>query len=159
MPATLRSDTKTQKVLRSLMEKQQAIAIGERIWELRENSEETNGSIADYCNVRERTVAGWVGGEGISYKNCKRVAQLFRVDVDWLWRGRKGADPEQPFDRMGSNEAAELRDSVAALSGQMERVLEQLATLGTAVAEVQQAQQDQQGRKPPPAPRKSGGSK
>lgn len=94
MTASLTAKDKAKKVLQHLMDEQQAIQLGERIRELRTNSEETNGSIADYCNVRERTVAGWIAGEGISYKNAKRVAELFRVDVDWLWRGRKGS----PFD-------------------------------------------------------------
>lgn len=89
MSATLTARRKSQRVLRHLMDQQQAVEIGERIRDLRNNSEETNASIADYCNVRERTAAGWIGGEGISYKNAKRVAKLFQVDIDWLWRGRK----------------------------------------------------------------------
>jgi hypothetical protein len=47
------------------------------------------------CDVGERTVAGWVAGDGISYKNAKKVAELFEVDIDWLWRGReRGATPD-----------------------------------------------------------------
>jgi transcriptional regulator with XRE-family HTH domain len=81
--------------LRLLMEAQHRMEIGKRIRELRESSTETNRSIADACDVGERTVAGWVAGDGISYKNAKKVAELFDVDIDWLWRGReRGETPD-----------------------------------------------------------------
>lgn len=70
-----------------LMEQRQKQEIGERIKELRENSAETNRSIADYCDVGERSVAAWVAGEGIAYENAQKVAELFKVDVDYIWRG------------------------------------------------------------------------
>lgn len=97
-----------------LMEQKQKAEIGQRIKELRKNSAETNRSIAEFVGVSERTVAGWIAGEGISYANAEKVAELFGVDVDWIWRGRsKGETPdlmgrlsEAPPDRL---EAIEQR--------------------------------------------------
>lgn len=82
--------------LQFLMEKQQRLEIGQRIKELRENSAETNRSIAEHVGVGERSVAAWVAGGGIAWDNAKKVAELFGVDVDYIWRGerRKGATPD-----------------------------------------------------------------
>lgn len=113
MTATLKSRPKTQRVLRHLMDQQQAVEIGERIRSLRENSAETNRSISDYCDVGERSVAAWVAGDGISYKNAKKVAELFEVDIDWLWRGREKPQGS-PLDALSgpasATDLAELRE-------------------------------------------------
>lgn len=120
MTSTLTASDKAQRVLHQLMEQRQAIEIGERIRELRNNSEETNGSVADYCNVRERTVAGWVAGEGISYKNAKRVAELFQVDIDWLWRGRRSS----PLDALSAPVSqAELDERLGWIESALEALL------------------------------------
>lgn len=70
-----------------LMEQKQKAEIGQRIKDLRDNSAETTRSIGDYCGVGERSVAAWIAGKGIAYDNAQKVAELFGVDVDWLWRG------------------------------------------------------------------------
>ena len=75
----------------SLMDAQQKLAIGRRIKELRDNSPETNRSIADYVGVGERSVAHWVAGNGITYDHAQKVAKLFGVEVDYIWRGREKA--------------------------------------------------------------------
>lgn len=54
----------------------------------------------------ERTVAGWVSPTnpaGISYGNAKKVATLFAVDIDWIWRGE--ALPGQGSDQLDRIEA------------------------------------------------------
>lgn len=76
------------------MNQQQRTEIGERIRALRINSAETNRTIADYVGVSVDAVKGWLAGGGISYDNAEKVAELFKVDVDWLWRGdRATPDP------------------------------------------------------------------
>lgn len=82
------------------MDHQQKIEIGERIKALREASPHTNASIADHVGVGERSVANWMSGDtGIQWENAKKVAELFDVDVNWLWTGREhnpGPTPD-PF--------------------------------------------------------------
>ena len=138
MNATLTPRPKTQKVLRHLMEQQQALEIGERIRQLREDSAETNRSIADYCDVGERSVAAWVAGEGIAYKNAKKVAELFEVSIDWIWRGREPRKEGSPLDALSepastadlaeqvretNSELAEVRGELSAVRTELQRVL------------------------------------
>lgn len=81
--------------LQLLMEVQQRHEIGQRIKELRNASPQTNRSIADHVGVGERAVAQWIAGGGIAWENAKKVADLFEVDVQWLWSGRdKDATPD-----------------------------------------------------------------
>lgn len=77
--------------LQVLMEERQRHEVGQRVKELRNASPQTNRSIADYVGVGERAVANWVAGEGIAWENAKKVAELFEVDVQWLWSGRDRA--------------------------------------------------------------------
>jgi transcriptional regulator with XRE-family HTH domain len=82
------------------MEEQHRHEISQRMRQLRDDSSETNRSIADAVEVGERTVAGWLSPEkptGISYKNAKKVADLFGVDIDWLWRGAERGPTPDPF--------------------------------------------------------------
>ena len=135
MTTTLQNRPKTRKVLQHLMEKQQAVEIGERIRGLRSDSEETNRSIADYCGVGERTVAGWVAGDGISYKNAKKVAELFQIDIDWLWRGRE--KPEgSPLDALSAPVSDahfdRLEKAVADVLANQIRILEELEQIRSA---------------------------
>jgi transcriptional regulator with XRE-family HTH domain len=131
MTTTLQTRPRTTKVLRHLMEKQQAVEIGERIRGLRSDSSETNRSIADHCEVGERTVAGWIAGDGISYKNAKKVAALFDVDIDWLWRGREKPTTGSPLDAL-SAPTSDLAERLEWIEGALQllladRGLEQIA--------------------------------
>lgn len=81
--------------LQLLMEAQHRHEIGQRIKDLRNGSPQSNRSIADYVGVGERAVAQWIAGGGIAWENAKKVAELFDVDVQWIWTGReKGPTPE-----------------------------------------------------------------
>lgn len=85
------------------MDQQQKIEISVRLKELRNNSAETNRSIAEAAGVGERSVANWMSAEtGLKYENAVAVAALFDVDVNWLWTGRpareQGPTPD-PFAR------------------------------------------------------------
>lgn len=115
---------------RLLMEVTQRIEIGERIRQLRNASPYTNRSIADYVGVGERAVAAWAGGEtGMTWENAKKLAELFEVDVHWLWSGR--AKPDAP------DLVAQLNGSSADRLARMEQTLEEL------VAEVRRLAGDQ----------------
>lgn len=79
--------------LRWLVTEQRKLEIAARLRELYEESDETYLSIAEAIDVRERTVASWLSPtkpEPISYKSAKKVAGLFGVSIDWLWRGEEG---------------------------------------------------------------------
>ena len=135
MTTTLQNRPRTRKVLRHLMEKQQAVEIGERIRGLRGDSEETNRSIADYCEVGERTVAGWVAGDGISYKNAKKVAELFQVDIDWLWRGREkpsGSPLDALSEQASGARISQLEKAVGDVLANQVQILEQLEQIRSA---------------------------
>ncbi len=119
---------------RDLMNQQQKLEIGQRIKELRDNSPETNRSIADYCEVAERSVAHWIAGDGITYDNAEKVAELFQTTIDYIWRGRE--KPETP-DVMGlltagSGEAGgedleKLRSQIDLILDRQSSILAQLA--------------------------------
>lgn len=100
------------------MEKQQRLEIGGRIRELRENSAETNRSIAEFVGVGERSVAAWLAGGGIAWDNAKKVAELFGVDVDYIWRGKLKSSTPDPFateSTAADDEIHQLRAEIAAL--------------------------------------------
>lgn len=114
-PSTLR--------LRWLMNEQQRIEIGGRLRELRENSPETNRSIGDYVGVAERTVAEWASGrQGMSYDHALKVAELFEVEIDWLWRGREPGEK----DLMGALSGGSKRNGPDSAFAQLESVLGEL---------------------------------
>lgn len=120
---------------RLLMNAQQKLEIGQRIKELRGNSPETNRSIADYCDVAERTVAHWIAGDGITYDNAERVAELFQTTIDWIWRGREkpGASPLDVLSEAGSSE---LPEALGAMRSQYAEVLGELSALRTELRRV-----------------------
>jgi hypothetical protein len=48
--------------------------------------------IADYVGVSERAASDWQKKGGIEYDNAKKLAEVFEVDVDYIWRGPSEAD-------------------------------------------------------------------
>lgn len=74
--------------------------------------------IADYVGVTERSATDWQSKGGISYENAKKLASLFEVDVDYIWRGTETGTPdpfaaaEQPVD----TQLAEIRELLAKAS-------------------------------------------
>jgi transcriptional regulator with XRE-family HTH domain len=110
--------------LHLLMEQQQKMEIGSRIKELRDNSPETNRSIAEYVGVGERSVAAWLAGGGISYDNAKKVAELFEVDVDYIWRGReKGPTPDLLGSLSSPSGATDLDDRLEWIESALQALL------------------------------------
>ena len=119
--------SRTTLRLRALMEHQQKIEIGERIRSLREASPHTNASIAEHVGVGERAVANWMsGGTGIQWENAKKVAELFDVDVNWLWTGEEhhaGPTPD-PFASQATTAGVDVAEILQVLqdlkAGQVE---------------------------------------
>lgn len=123
-----------------LMDQQQVTEISTRVRGLKESSRETNRSIADYCGVTERSVAGWLSPtvpKPMTYDNAEKLSELFEVDVDWLWRGReKGPSP----DVLGAlNGEAEKR--LALIEEALERVEARQVEALSIVSEIRQRQQ------------------
>lgn len=47
--------------------------------------------IADHVGVKERSVHNWAATGGIKYENAEKLAELFGVSVDYIWRGEGGS--------------------------------------------------------------------
>lgn len=134
--------------LQALVEKQAKIELGQRIRDLREASPHTNRSIADAVGVSERAVTGWISGRGASWENVEAVAELFRVDPNWLWSGRESG--ETPDLAGGSTERFDrLEEQIADLQQQ----LADMAARDKAVADRDAARSTQKARKQPRAPK------
>jgi hypothetical protein len=76
--------------------------------------------IADYVGVAERSATDWQKKGGIDYDNAKKLAALFEVDVDYIWRGPIESE-RAPSPFAGQDAIAER---LAAIE---ERVTDQLA--------------------------------
>lgn len=122
------------------MEQQQQIEIGQRIRELREASPHTNESIADYVGVGTRSVANWIAGTtGITYEHARKVAELFQVDVRWLWDGKER--PAGTPDLMGAlSERGKIERLEAQLEALRTELLGELAVVRSALGVPQQSQ-------------------
>jgi uncharacterized protein YerC len=48
--------------------------------------------IADHVGVSERAASDWQKKGGIEYANAKKLAALFEVDVDYVWRGTETSE-------------------------------------------------------------------
>lgn len=66
-------------------------------------------AIADHVGVSERAAANWKNGGGIEYDNAKKLAEIFEVDVDYIWRGN---EPEAPSPFAGRDELADRLDRI-----------------------------------------------
>lgn len=117
------------------MNQQQRTEIGERIRALRIDSAETNRTIADYVGVSVDAVKGWLAGGGISYDNAEKVAELFKVDVDWLWRGDRPAATPDPF----RDRYAEQLDEI---NRKLDEILRRLPATEPATRETEPARDD-----------------
>ena len=127
--------------LKFLMDEQQRIEIGARLKDLRANSPHTNRSVGDAVGVTERTVAEWAAGrQGMTYDNAKKVAELFDVDLDWLWRGDKGETPDLMGTLSQNGSAADLKADVDRLLSELDaarlEVLEAISEVHDELAEI-----------------------
>jgi hypothetical protein len=65
--------------------------------------------IADHVGVTERSATDWQKKGGIEYDNAKKLAELFEVDVDYVWRGVE-SDTPSPF--AGQDDTADRLDRI-----------------------------------------------
>jgi hypothetical protein len=75
----------------------------QRIAELKkQNPRLTWAMIADHVGVTERSAIKWQRTGALSTENAAKLAELFRVDFDYLWFGPKLGTPEMFVDRRNS---------------------------------------------------------
>lgn len=115
--------SRSGRTLALLMNQQQKLEIGQRIKQLRDDSAETNRSIAAYTGKSTEAVRNWIQGKGILYDNAEKVAELFEVDIDWLWRGREKEDTPDPFG--GAVLSAEDVERLKRIEEKLDRLLEE----------------------------------
>lgn len=88
--ASLRQHEAMRSVLQRMAEDQ---ARAERIRALKEGRPDlTWEKIADHVGVKERSVHNWGATGGIKYENAEKLAELFGVAVDYVWRGPDADD-------------------------------------------------------------------
>jgi hypothetical protein len=79
--------------------------------------------IADHVGVTERSAADWQVKGGIDYSNAEKLAELFEVDVDYIWRGSESTP--SPFEQAAPVEVrldaveGDLATILAAMTGQL----------------------------------------
>jgi hypothetical protein len=67
----------------------------ERIRSLKEANPQVRWRmVADYVGVTDRSVADWASKGAMSYDHAKKLAEFFKVDLDWLWRGPEQQSPD-----------------------------------------------------------------
>jgi hypothetical protein len=100
MSASLRRQHSPRTVLIRMAADQ---ARADRIRALKEEHPElTWARIADDVGVKERSAIEWQSTGGISYDNAIKLARVFDVDTEWLFRG-KGETPSTASPWTGSS--------------------------------------------------------
>ena len=115
-PASLRTSRGARSVLLRMAADQER---ADRIRALKqERPDLTWRRIAEYVGVTERSATDWQKKGGIDYDNAKKLAEIFEVDVDYVWRGT----PEE--DRAPSPFAGQdaLSDRLAAIEDRLDRM-------------------------------------
>jgi hypothetical protein len=67
--------------------------------------------IADYVGVAERSATDWQVKGGIEYANAQKLAKLFDVDVDYIWRGTP-EEERAPSPFAGQDALADRLDAI-----------------------------------------------
>lgn len=91
--------------------------------------------IADYVGVTERSATDWQKKGGMEYDNAKKLAELFEVDVDYVWRG-PAKEERAPSPFAGQDALADRLDGIE------EHVTDQLAAHASAVERLLKQQND-----------------
>jgi hypothetical protein len=91
--------------------------------------------IADHVGVSERSAYNWKVTGGIDYENAKKLAGVFDVDVDYIWRGPAEED-RAPSPFAGQDALADRFDALE------QRVIEQLAEHARKVEDLLARQSD-----------------
>jgi transcriptional regulator with XRE-family HTH domain len=108
------------------LEQQQKIEIGQRVKWLRDNSAETSRSIARYVDVSVEAVRNWIAGKGISWESAEKVAQLYEIDVDWVWRGQGKSPQGYPVPEKGPTPDPFPADPYAERLDEIDRKLDEI---------------------------------
>lgn len=58
-----------------------------------EHPETTWQAIADHCRVSLRAAQMWQEKGGIEYDNAQKLAELWKVETDYIWRGEPVTPP------------------------------------------------------------------
>jgi hypothetical protein len=78
--------------------------------------------IADHVGVTERSATDWQTKGGIDYANAVKLAELFEVDVDYVWRGPVEAD-RAPSPFAGQDALADRLDGIERSLARIEQAL------------------------------------
>jgi transcriptional regulator with XRE-family HTH domain len=81
--------------------------------------------IADAVGVTERSATDWQKKGGIDYDNAKKLAEVFEVEVDYIWRG-PSADERAPSPFAGQDA---VMDRLDAIDAQLEAQAEAIAMI------------------------------
>lgn len=77
------------------LDEKQRLERAARIRQLREESPYTQEAVAERVGVKLRSYQKWEEGGGIEWEHLEALADLHRVDVQWIHRGReRGPAPE-----------------------------------------------------------------
>lgn len=125
MPTSLRASRGTRSVLLLMAQAQDR---ADRIRALKkERPDLTWRRIADHVGVAERSATDWQVTGGIEYDNAKKLAEIFEVDLDYLWRGAAPTAPDPFADR---NASEDRQDRIEARLESIERKLDKLISSG-----------------------------
>lgn len=84
-PASLRASGGARTVLLRMAADQER---ADRIRALKQGRPDlTWRRIADHVGVTERSATDWQTKGGITYENAEKLAAIFEVEVDYIWRG------------------------------------------------------------------------
>jgi transcriptional regulator with XRE-family HTH domain len=64
--------------------------------------------IADAVGVTERAAAEWARSGGMDPKNARKLAEVFRVHEDYIWRGEQSDTPDLMSGPLRAGDAAQL---------------------------------------------------
>lgn len=82
--------------------------------------------IADRVGVSERSAYNWKVTGGIDYENAKKLAKVFEVDVDFIWRGPAESAPDLSRPDVALNE---ILAAITAQLAEQTQVLNQIKEL------------------------------
>lgn len=121
-PASLRGSGAARTVLLRMAADQER---ADRIRALKlERPDLTWRRIADAVGVTERSATDWQKKGGIDYENAKKLAAVFEVDTDYIWRGPSdGERAPSPF--AGQDALADRLDRIEATLGELRQEREQ----------------------------------
>lgn len=97
--------------------------------------------IADHVGVTERSATDWQRKGGMEYDNAKKLAELFEVDVDYIWRGAPQQAPDM-FPPANPLEG-ELGDVLAEIKAQLARQTEVLEEIRGYAADAKRMLEEQ----------------